>query len=1145
MWKISSILLASALSLTAPNANTPTIDTITNTNSDVSRVLKQENTKNKINILANKYLLKHTIQRWESLKFISNKYDISINELSYIREITEKLDKKRKIDFLIAWETIFVPENYEDFLRFKDEVNEYEIELNNQRNNKLYEEWNIEWLENNIEYNIFPNKAQKIWIKKISEALINNMKYSFRPYNPQFVDVKYEKEVNCAGMMRAFYSSAIPEKNRSRQMSRYALTQNVDAWELPMYMQKIWFTRTHNLMKYFDSSRIWKREIVADENWYFDELLEIWNEFNKWKISVWSMIPAYFKLSHYKWIVKKYNSWKDKENQSINTHAMIYLWNWELNIEASEVKNVVNWKIIEEWFNSKDIKDFIIDFVQQRWWYNSCLSNKTKNIIIERLNFFSSLINIYVNWKKINLSNELKLAKDERFKINYTDKIRIEWAIVWDWFHDVISKNPEISKENNFRTMFFFEPLLIDSYTFSEVLENHGLEKNTKSDFTTEVIDELKIANLYDLKFWEKLSTKVKEAILRYWFNKEDELKITNEELLLAKSIKSNISNNEKRELNFKLIQIREKKIQATIWLLSNKERRKFNLEYKNQIKGLELYWYMQNEWKVNPWTTNINAPIPFFNTSNIEDIFKVYIDHKRQEFRVLQNENTDKEFITVLFLEWDNSTIIYNEIYELLKININKYQNFSLLLWLNELQRRYFLDKIIDQKSSNKNVDVSNWKIPSNTKIIIWLDEINNLLEIIKKQSFITKIKVSELDETIIDLVGNTETEKDIMRQKIAQEGYMNENRIAKRIVLKVIARYIWRSSSYWDFQLRFMNLRTKNALNKWPTTENILEAIEYLESPKIREFLKRRELTFRDIINDDKRNIEIIKEKLTYINERNREKIWKEVYELLKNIFRFDDWTWSNIQWKIIIASLVKSKADWVMENLVNWVTKWWMQVDEVVNSDDLRYVIERLRLEVYNKSEKKTLIWITENYILRILSTVDDIRDSNYPKIKKNIIWKIDYIDNFQIIIEHYKEYKRIIRKLDIDDNIKKVLLKKLSNIINSKFSVDSLFDLMKDKELKEFLSQNWESTFFLPKRAELTGWVDVPNFRNIFFWYSRPALNKEATKINKLEYLYSTYEWQAILWFLFSTLWWLTFLARKKIKKIFTKKQKNNT
>ena len=1141
MKSLSKIILATSLLTASPSQNTTVNKTTSATKSTVYSLIEKKNENDRqIEHIANKYLIKYKIERWDNIRYIANKFGVSPKELWIIRKITENLDPKRSIDFLIAWDNIFVPESYSKYEEFKENVKEFEEKKKYERNNELYEKGDRETLKKQIDFNIFPRVAQKIWIAEMSKALINNMKYSLNPYNPQLVDVQREDWVNCAGMMRAFYSSSIPEKNRSLEMRRYSEKQNIDAWKLPQEMIKIWFTRTNNLMKYFDHSKIWKKEIVHDKEWYFNELLEIWNKLNNWEITVGSMIPAYFKLSRYKWVVKNHNKNKKIDEKSINTHAMIVLWVWETNFKALEIKNIKNWKVIEiKETLDRDIIKYFIDFVQERGWYNSALSNGTKKTIKERLEVFYPLVKISINWKEINFWEQFKLEKNERIKIWANDEIKIEWAIVWDGFHNVLSKNPEISEENNFRTMFFIEPLLIWTYVFSEVLEQNGLEKEVKETYIDSINEKIEITNLYDLKQWEMLSVKAYEAILRYKFHKLEELKVTTEEIYIIKQIKLKRNNSIKTKLNYKLSSLRKKKINNIIKSLTEEEKIELNREYKRQIKSLQLFWYMQSERKPNIWTTNINAPIPFFNTENTNKLFKEYTTHKVEEFRDIQNGNIDKKFIKVLFLEWFNSTNIYNEIFKLLKVHINQYPDFKLLNKFNYLQKKYLLDKVIDKTSNDEKIDVSNGKFPAEFIKIIWLDEINKVLGEIKNQSFLKKVEVSTLDEAVIKLVVNTSSDEDIIRQILAKESYIRQWHIGTRLILKKLARKIWKVSSFWDFQIRFKNLRTENSLDIWPTKKDILKSINTLNSKEIKDFVERRKARFPDIIKNDEKIIIKIEEQLTYMNERNRVKTWNEIFESLKDIFRFDDGTWTNILWKIIQASLIKSKLDWEMNNLGNWIDKWWASIDDIQYSDELRYVVERIRLEIHNKSEKKVLLWINENYILRILSTIDNISDEKYPKIELNE--KRQLIYSKDIIKKHLTSYKKIIENLEFEKEIKDLLLQHISDILEWNLSSNELFELFRDSEIKAYLEKRWESNIFLPSKVELKRWKGTSNFRRMFFWYSSPALNRKPPEIDNWNYLF-TYEGKIAFWWLLSLIlaWWLKF--RKKIKATIQKIKK---
>lgn len=40
----------------------------------------------------------------------------------------------------------------------------------------------------------------------------------------------------------------------------------------------------------------------------------------------WSLVPYYFKLSRYKWVVANYNSTRPESDKHLNTHQSMFAW---------------------------------------------------------------------------------------------------------------------------------------------------------------------------------------------------------------------------------------------------------------------------------------------------------------------------------------------------------------------------------------------------------------------------------------------------------------------------------------------------------------------------------------------------------------------------------------------------------------------------------------------------------------------------------------------------------------------------------------------------------------------------------------------------------------------------------------------------
>lgn len=1033
---------------------------------------------------------------------------------------------------------------------------------------------------------LFPLSVQTIWLERLSEGLLWNMSkwWLVEGINPLMVDVEWEDEVNCAATMKSIIAFSKNPLDRSLSEDKYVRKKWIDAWILPEELKKVWYNQAINLMKYFDKNRIWNPDIVWDKEGYKKWLLETWNYLkNNWKI--WSMLFIYFNLSDYTWVVKNYND-QQKRNDSnysvhFNTHQAMFLWNSFMEFKAWDIKVVGNEKLYEM-DSDVEITDYIANFVQYKWWYKSSLSNNTKKVIKDNIKTFYPLIEISVNWEIINLEEEIKKTIDSRIKINKDDNIKITWPVFVDWFHNKNSKNRYISDNNHARPIFYFEFVLIWTYTPSELMEPNDdfyERKWNKNPELQSLTDYLKISNLYYLKRWENIDFKLNEAILRFKFWKQKLLEETTEEIELINKIQEAKGSKNYNELIQKAISIREEKLKSIISSLTNEEKREFEKEYGKQINWLQMIWYMQHEWLINDWAVYINRFIPFFDTENIEVVFKWYIDQRKQELSYQNSKKChncpEEKYTRVYFYPTDNSTKIFNQLESNLQKYIDKYPIFSKIKDLNVLKRNKFLDLVIDKISDDKNIDISNWKIPSMRSIVIPLDYINSVLLTIFDETYVEELPLSDIDNEIIMQIAKTPEDYNYLSYIITKENY--EIWIPVRKFSKKIGALLDKTSSFWDYQLRFNNLKDKDAsLKEWPNVDQIKKAISCLDTPILKKIIDRRLKRFEDVVVSDLSIIEQLKGNLDSINEENRLEKGKNVFELLKVLFRFNDTREINIIWKIIQASLSMDKIHEHFYNINWWLENSWVSLEEIYYNKDLQTRYAKTLLVVHNQAEKKALIWIAESYILRLLESMwDNIRHQNYPRLDKNlwfvlnkfttwyiesnwdteknenylklikslkwmISWQIDYDE--KVIKEHFNYLKDRLSLVISDDesiiDVRNEINREITNILNWNLSAKDIYKLFKNKKIKGFLENNWYDKYPFPTIEEF----DNTPFREVFFTYTKTPNWRTPPKIYDFEKIFK--QTGSILGWLISVWIGWFFVKRKRKKKIENKKVETN-
>lgn len=1016
-------------------------------------------------------------------------------------------------------------------------------------------ETNKDSLRKWVEHSLFPKEVQTMWIDRFAKWFLWNMAYTYSPEHPPLRDIWWFHDINCAGTMRDTIGYSKSDNDRSKAETWYINKENIDAWKLPDELWKLWYEQIFNLMNLFNKTKIWSEQIVypnkVDE--YNSILLEIWKYLEE-NPEPGSFLAMYFKLSSYKWVVKKYNYDRWNGGLHINTHQARFLWNWYKEFEAHNVKLVKDRKLLEN-DSPIDVFDFIANFIQSRSWYKSWLSDTTKDTIKGNLNVLHSLIHIEINWEQINLWDELRKTEEERIKVNNTDTIKISWPVLLDGYHDSNSENKYISRNNHARTRFYFEFVLIWSYVPSELLvldkskEVDQKDENYKPSYLDSLHKELEITHMYYLKSWENINLKLREAILRYELWKWELLGYTDEELELSAKIeelKSILRENKynkkvKMELNqsiYKAFSLRSQVIKSIP--LDKKERRQLNDEYMNQIQWLQVIWFMQHEWLLNPETTKINAPIPYFKET--DSVFKRHIELIKKVLAKRKvkkcNDCLKEEDISIYFFPWDNFGKVFSQLEHELKKYIDRYPDFAKISDLNALKRNKFIDIIIDKANNNKQIDVSNWKMPSMKSVGIKISEAYETLLSILNETYVEELPLSDIDKEIINRISETTQDYNYLSYIISQESYeiKSQFRLPYRKFLKKFAKYYFdEGSSYWDYQLRIQNLNNeKNALTRWPDTEQIEKAISYVELLLIEKWaLKRRSMMLPEVIEPDLIIVGKIKVLLKWINEGNRLEKWKEIFELFKKLFKFNDIRELSIVGKIIQTSLTIDKLNEHYHHLNAWLSKSWESLDDIHYSEDLQKRYAKLLLTIHNRSEKVTLVWTAENYILRVLSLLwDDIAWENYPKLDKDPITdSIRYSEN--IMKKHLLYYKDRLPCIITTNNevqeLKNELEDSITQIVHSNLSAEEIYNFFKNKKIINFLKDNWHDTSLIPSIEEFKwSW-----FRELFYAYTKVPKWREPPKY----YNFKLIAWWALAlwWWLLSAITWFLIKLRRKKKK----------
>lgn len=750
-----------------------------------------------------------------------------------------------------------------------------------------------------------------------------------------------------------------------------------------------------------------------------------------------------------------------------------------------KIKESLNWK------KSQTISDYLVNFVQLRAdYWSSVLSNSQKPIIKENLSKFASIVNIKVNWKKINLETELKKDNPKQIAIKPSDNIEISWPLMLDWLHMVNSENPDRVKNMNARSRFLWEFIVSGAFYPSELIEPTEKSSFYKKDFGN-IFSKLKEKWNYDLRPGDSIEWVLKSRIPIFEKEAFDKLD----------KLSPNYEQERKNLLQF---------------------------YYAQQIKALQLTGTMQSENDLNRDAANINRPILYFDTKNIDDLFNTHIKKVKADTTFAQAEAVYADYVDIISFPWDNSKKIFSRIKKkVLDLGkYKKYPNLSKIANLNDYLQDEFMKKFIERSMKSKQVkenDFFEWKVPQNLKIVLTLEEIDKILFEISEESFSPEIKIKKTDKDVIDLVVDTRQNENLEKIIIKKESYPTEfgwwkrieiKKRAERILIKPIQLKI--IQSFWDFQLRFDYLRNWYS-KEWPTKADLQKAVNHFRRDDIKKYINNLEpfskskldyshfkehkgdrinrvdyILQRSKIESDLVKVDILEKILQ--KEKPDESDFNKMTNILQDLITIDNWNHSNVVWKILWASLLDDKINTHFEKL-NWILlfTWERSVDIYKDKDKMKNY-ENTILLMNNLSERITLYWLTENFIIRILtdSSIITPEELNSLNIEETKTWGLKY--GKSILLKHLEQIAIILHsKTDLSPS-QKIIADTVNNflasiknedkeILNNKDLSTEIYNLFQNPLLKETLKQSNISTSLLPESTEYT-WN---NFRNKFFRY----------------------------------------------------------
>jgi hypothetical protein len=115
----------------------------------------------------------------------------------------------------------------------------------------------------------------------------------------------------------------------------------------------------------------------------------------------------------------------------------------------------------------------------------------------------------------------------------------------------------------------------------------------------------------------------------------------------------------------------------------------------------------MQSENDLNRDAANINRPIMYFDTKNIDELFSAHIKKVKADTTFAQAEAVYADYVDIISFPGDNSKRIFSRIKKKV-LDLNKYKKYPNLLKianLNDYLQNEFMVKFIERSMKSKNV--------------------------------------------------------------------------------------------------------------------------------------------------------------------------------------------------------------------------------------------------------------------------------------------------------------------------------------------------------------------------------------------------------------------------------------------------------
>jgi len=1096
-----------------------------------------------------KLTVPYTVVWWDTLSWISNKIGVPYADIILVWQY---LYPERNINQLKLWETFLVPSsNEQDLATIALHREKIQKERDYAEIIELWDNWEHDKILERFWFQLFPSLPVWIWLQAFNDAMLLEYQDSPRALWPRIVDIELQKLVICANLSRWSDRYAIwLDKNLPIEVLEWLLTEWMDAWKFTQWYTKVWYTQLFDARWMFvNRLSKWSIPIKSESREaYWEYLIEMQKYLQENGVAG-SKIPAFFLYTN---AIPDINSFQNGANP--NSHVFSYVWE-SVNdpFQAQEFKPFLWGRKIDTFQEWVSVLDYLTYVSQDLWGMWNSLTPNSFKVIQNNLKNYTQFIELYINWEKIDIAWEFE---NPTIWINSTDMIQFWGSIVFDGFHVNTSEDEDIKENMNMRLMPFWAVLSLEVFYPTEILE------------TPEYILNL----WYSGKYWEILKKIVPEET--FYLGENDKVTDVFYSLISEKLYWDKDYNR-----------------------LSEEEKYWVQSEYKLQSLAYQMYWYQTNGWaEWNPGSTKINAPMYLFKSDNIPEVYREYISQKKIDYyNSLQVfceswELQKLPFFQVQFFPGDTTaSLLYQLQYQLSYTN----PELARKLWdFDRIQKNALLKNIFSD-------EIASWNIPAWEAILLSVDKQIVSLEILSMniydEGFVLLDKNWELslDTQLIEQTSTNPTMQYLLSYILASESYIQkcndcseaykqivwmiwDNTITSRRWIKNILYYVqqygytqelntllkenWFSdffeelwlprdiptiSSYWDYQLRFFNLLWPNYESIWPWKylKEIVASITNKDS-EYSWFIESISSHYPDIVEAD---LKVLQEIQELLNTEDSSSHGRKIFEKIKELLRLDDGTHSNIIGKILSLEMMNYKIQEHFENIATQISLSWWSIENL--DDNMRIRFAQTSMLANNMWEGTQLLAITENYIQRIITTLDIIypgyRKTQYPEVDK-WSWFLDQIEYwrgqfrkniviYQQMLSEYPEYKEVI-------DIKKILAT-LTEFPENYSSL--IFDFLKSEHTRWFLSSKNIDDSILPTLWEYQS-QDNTYFKTLFRY-----VNNKSDIEQRIEQPEMTANNFVAPWILIMLLLWKIaqlpiWIIKRKVKRSikYSKNRKNN-